>query len=501
MIAPPQVSIFPQPFNTAIVCLRLPSPGAYRLTGIGPPLIRPNYAGPAEASQETRSPISSTTSQSLRQPNQRTLGGAPYHLHTASTPPHSDKSSPNSAGPQSPIIDTRPDAEPRRTFKERLGLSSSRENLLDVSEDNARGGLRRKLSSRRKDARNPTSSQHTSPTEPLPTAASAAPQIVPRRATVATRQVGGGTNPTGEADELRDFANFLRTTAPPSDPQRRPFSFVGNPSAGQAYFSGDTAGPGNFSIPRRARTSSLDNNNNINNQGQQQQQQQGDDRVYGIAATTDKEDEDPYTLTPSISQGGVFSNPSQEPSPTTGQAYSESQYTIHRHPLTERRQLSSESSSNYPLNSNESVQQPAGQTEADTYIAHLQSQRNPNNASAFDTEALPQQRAGLSLMPTGLQPPMRRGSQDGSEPSTPGFSSRMQQQLSQQQLAQQAAGQGISGRRTPEPPGVSGSDMSEQEANQLARDYKELRTFSTSSFPFLVCNDLSFTNCIFRAFT
>lgn len=383
------------------------------------------------------------------------FSGPPYHSHTTTSPPPPERISPNSGGFRNPSLDARTETEPRRSFKERLGFGSSRENLLDFPDTNHRTtGLRRKLSSRRQPP----------PHVLAPVERSSDRGDILQGATFDNRPLGPGTS---EKEELRDLSSFLRTTAPSRD-QRRPFSIVGSPSAAQPQWAAGSPESENPAVTRRARTNSLDD-----------RVPRPDERAYGIVLPPEddvREQDTPSESTSPVSQSQSARNPVQGISPTSGKTND----ALESHLAPAQRQPlpgSPSSTQDQQLQVNELPERKTSLQQPSPFL--VQQDLQGEGIAAQSDYNLPQSNSKQELsaggsMPASLRPPSRSTSQSQTPPSTPGRVGDMSQQMQQHHQQQLASAQTISGRRTPEPPSLE-REISGVDVNQSAQ-YRELRT-------------------------
>ena len=442
-----------------------------------------------------------------------TVGHPPYtnlqrSLDGSNDPPAS--ASPITAH-ESPNIDT----EPKRSLRERLGLTAglSRENLQEpTDEQNSVTKLRRKASARRKEQTYPQYSPQSPPTS---ASGNSTPQIGRRRPLDIPEEK------ESETEGLRDLASFLRSTGP-SEPRRRPISLVGDPSTAQAHWNkvnnnqnqnqgaGDPPKPGS-----RPRSGSLGDNLE---RGPNPRSAHSPDTTFSRPSQAHP---NPLQSSPTQQTASTYPqyqayHPGQEPESRharalpplqTQNAQTQAQKDplhltqlspLRQNPVDQARLTQSPYSTESPPHFE--VQGPDQQPHQDSLehgivselSGHLVSQRvdQPVLGSAPRQLTSPSQHTSPDMPSNSgnLQLPPRRGSvQDGSEPPTPNAvpQSRAQQQQQQQppQQQQQAANVNIqraqtttetaTGRSTP-PPQVTAKDMSEEDVNNLIRDYKEL---------------------------
>lgn len=415
-----------------------------------------------------------------------------------------DPASASPAAHESPNLDQR-DSEPKRSFRERFGLTGgiSRENLLDTTEEQGSSNrLRRKASARKKEP------YQYSPQSPPPSASGrTTPQSGKRRPLEIPEE--------SETDNIRDLATFFRTTAPPSDPRRRPISLVGDPSTAQAHWNkvNDSVGQstGESSRPgHRPRSGSL---------GDSLERGPGPKLPHPLeteqatqAHPLHSSPAGPVPLTHPQYQAyhpapadGARQQPSLPPLQTSGPQIQSHASGLHLGQLSPLRQnpvdpqqslaqahYSAESPPHFEVQGPDQRKDPDSLEHgiASELTGHLATQQAPSVFGTAPRQLVSPTKENSPGMPTNqanLQLPPRRGSQqDGSsEPPTPnppnqGGMQRQQPPAANQNVQRaQTTTEAATGRSTP-PPQITAKDMSEEEVNNLLKDYKELRMLSKS---------------------
>ena len=432
-----------------------------------------------------------------------------YDHNTDSYPPQTygniqregtaDPSSSPGTAHDSPNIDQR-DPEPKRSFRERLGLSgaNSRENLLASNEDQSPAPrLSRKVSSARRNK-----NQHNISPQSPPSSGSgrATPQLGNRR------PVNIPEDKESEAEGLHDLATFLRTTAPSSDPKRRPISLVGD-SAGWSKNKVPGVLSEEDNQPRsRPRSGSL-----------------GDPLERGSSnadSITEAHPPNPHTANPADTIAfkqtpyqayhpqpghGIRQQPTLPPLQTQQPSRPTELYP---QPLSPSRQQQAPQQplSQHPLRSDSplhfEVQGPDQQPRVDSLehgpfehgtlqhgaaselSDHLNQQRLQQTVSSPVSRSVvgsPAQEKAPGMPSANLQLPPRRASPgDGnSEPPTPNA-------VSQAKMSHPPHGSGVqraqtqaesTGRMTPPPQHITAKDMTEDEVNALIAQFRELSMF------------------------
>ena len=404
------------------------------------------------------------------------------------------------AAHDSPNLDQR-DSEPKRSIRERLGLTGgiSRENLLDTSDEpSTTNRLRRKASSaRRKEP------YQTSPQSPPPSGSGRTTPQFGRRRPVEIPEAEEA--PASETENLRDLAAFFRSTAPPSDPRRRPVSLVGDPSTAQAHWNktnnqpqaqGDH--PPQHSRPRsgslgdsleRPPTSKLPLQTEASaptplqtSPGGPVHFSQAQYQAYHPVANPEARD---HTALPPLQTQGP------KAAPATGSLHLNTLSPLRQNPIEQaqlsQRQLATESPPHFEVQGPDQGRHPDSlehgiATELTGHLVGQQGQQqipsNPQSHIVSPTEKVSP--PGMPTNSANLQLPPRRGSaQEGSEPPTPNTvnQSKMQQATNQGVQRAQTTADPSAGRNTP-PPQFTAKDLSEEEINNLLRDYKELSAFT-----------------------
>ena len=426
-----------------------------------------------------------------------------------------DPASASPAAYESPNLDHR-DSEPKRSIKERLvGLAGgiSRENLLDSPEEQgSTNRLRRKVSARKKEG------YQYSPQSP-PTSASGrtSPPSSKRRPVDIPEET--------ETGHLRDLADFFRSTAPPTDTRRRPISLVGDPSTAQAHWNklnSQDPGAGEAANPKsRPRSGSLGDNlerkPSIKSSQPLQTTQPPPPNPLQSSPTGPTQLTHPQyqAYHPASGEEPRQAQPVLPPLQTQGTQGAQQNPGLHlgqlsplrQHPVDQQHSLaqvhaSAESPPHFEVQGPDQRISPDSLEHgiASELQGHLTSQQNPPVlGSAAPRQGLsPTKEVSPGMPPANQQaslqlPPPRKGSAHDvtSEPVTPNVvnQSRMQQQQQQQQQPPgnqnvqraQSTAEGQTGRSTPPPP-ITAKDMSEEEVNNLLRDYKELSRFADDDF-------------------
>lgn len=337
----------------------------------------------------------------------------------------------------------------KRGLREKLGLKSpSREALTDPPDDNpsSKTQIRRKLSTR---IREQPAFHRLSGTDYSPQSEAQTP----------SRRELNLRDSKKESDSLRDLADFLRTTAPSSDP-RRPLSVLGSaPGASQSH-------PVTELPPDPPQAGSIS--------GEPRQVEFSIDSEYPVQVGEPKP----------LFRGQTEIIAAHQSKPIQYQAY-------HREPQPSESELATDnprppSSFSRPHSRQES-ENPADSTprlspKPDRAVEHLDLPRHIVHlaqppAREKDTALFFTAGRGATdrvAMPSGLQPP-RKGSTEPSEPPTPSMPGKGQQPTASPGPRRGSVSHlnDSSGRRTP-PPSRTASDMSEQDVAQLMADYREL---------------------------
>ncbi|KAI9653602.1 MAG: hypothetical protein M1831_005984 [Alyxoria varia] len=360
------------------------------------------------------------------------------------------------SSPTSPTSQHQP--EHKKSFRERFGLtSSSRENLSDPYEDKPKT-VRRRLSTRRKEA--PPLEQ-----EPLPDN----PQDLPFSQVPKT---GGATSPENRG-ETRDLAQFLRSTGPSSDP-RRPISLGGDKASVQAqpHWETDTDSPRSFSTSVQP-TGQPPGNRTPGYNSEAQNNTEEDDRDFekelGGRSTTTQQAHHEYQAYHRPQQDSSAGLKSQSNDLGTVRGSDEISYEFRPSSKQQDSQLGTYTAERF--DADETYYQRALQA-TEQKGEHPPSQPRPtgNTRTRNDSLFFDRNTSGMQSAHSSLQAPPRRGSADV-DPPTPAMPGKSHSATSPRPPPH---GHSVdSGRRSPQPRAVS--DMTEQEMNQLMLEYRELR--------------------------
>ncbi|KAL9088640.1 MAG: hypothetical protein Q9159_002975 [Coniocarpon cinnabarinum] len=438
----------------------------------------PSYSHDNRALQFSSSDLYAQQQQQPQQPQQPY--GHPQRAADSPADPPATASLPPAH--ENPNLDQR-DSEPKRSFRERLGLvgTTSRENLLESEDSSPSTRLRRKASS----ARRPKDPHNISPQSPP---SSGSGRVTPQLGVRRPVNIPEEHEPVTETENLRDLADFFRTTAPSSDPRRRPVSLVGEPR----NWSRDKV-PGvlkeeDHQPPRsRPRSGSL-----------------GDPLERGPPNATAA----PTAIIPSVvpkpslyqayhPQPGhnIRRQPSLPPLQTQSSSEGAGLHNQAASPLQQQPSLDLQPLSQHPLRPKSpphfEVQGPDQRRPHDLFEQgaalelsdhlvqqpHLPPPPPVLSPASRSVAASPAQEKGHGMPPgnSSLQLPPRRASPgDGnSEPPTP--NNIPPQKMSHAAQVQRAQNASDTGRSTPPPQPINPKDMSEEEINALLQQFKELR--------------------------